>query len=112
MNSSNLKLNTKLAMPTANFVIALTATVATVAQPQPASAQILEIVSGALGGLLKSSSNKYPYPLIAALSLTSAQITPMATTSTYVSLTVCLLVRVLPTLWAFLNQDRSFNKLL
>ena len=54
MTNLNRKLNTGL-------IVALTATLATVAQPQPASAQILEIVSGALGGLLKS---KQPQPQI------------------------------------------------
>ena len=54
MTNLNRKLNTGL-------IVALTATLATVAQPQPASAQILEIVSGALGGLLKS---KQPQPQV------------------------------------------------
>ncbi|MEM9508769.1 MAG: hypothetical protein AAFW67_04145 [Cyanobacteria bacterium J06638_38] len=54
MTNKNRKFNTGL-------IIALTASLATIAQPQPASAQILEIVSGALGGLLKS---KQPQPQI------------------------------------------------
>ncbi|MEO0836545.1 MAG: hypothetical protein AAFY16_11315 [Cyanobacteria bacterium J06642_3] len=54
MTNKNRKFNTGL-------IIALTASLATIAQPQPASAQILEIVSGALGGLLKS---KQPQPQV------------------------------------------------
>ncbi|MEL7409816.1 MAG: hypothetical protein AAFN00_23250, partial [Cyanobacteria bacterium J06558_2] len=54
MTNFNRKLTTGL-------IIALTASVATVAQPQPASAQILDIVTGALGGLLKS---KRPQPQV------------------------------------------------
>ncbi|MEM7593528.1 MAG: hypothetical protein AAF383_18780 [Cyanobacteria bacterium P01_A01_bin.83] len=54
MTNKNRKFNTGL-------IIAVTASLATIAQPQPASAQILEIVSGALGGLLKS---KQPQPQV------------------------------------------------
>ena len=54
MTNKNRKINTGL-------IIALTASLATISQPQPASAQILEIVSGALGGLLKS---KQPQPQV------------------------------------------------
>lgn len=54
MKNFTHKINTGLA-------IALTATVATLAQPQPASAQILEVVSGALGALVKS---KQPQPQV------------------------------------------------
>ncbi len=55
MNSSIRQFNPRL------IIIALTATIATVAQPQPASAQILEIVSGALGALVRS---KQPQPQV------------------------------------------------
>lgn len=43
------------------LLVALTATVATVAQPQPASAQLLEIAAGALNSLVRS---KQPQPQI------------------------------------------------
>lgn len=55
MKSSIRQFNPRL------IIIALTATIATVAQPQPASAQILEIVSGALGALVRS---KQPQPQV------------------------------------------------
>ncbi|HEY9767334.1 MAG TPA: hypothetical protein V6C71_02360 [Coleofasciculaceae cyanobacterium] len=55
MNSSIRQFNPGL------IIIALTATIATVAQPQPASAQILEVVSGALNALVRS---KQPQPQV------------------------------------------------
>ena len=48
------KLNTGL-------LVALTATVATVAQPQPASAQLLEVAAGALNALVRS---RQPQPQV------------------------------------------------
>ena len=69
MKSSIRQFNPKL------IIIALTATIATVAQPQPASAQILEIVSGALGALVRS---KQPQPQVITQVVQHSPIAPQS----------------------------------
>jgi|GEM_PF-2711444 len=57
MNNSTRKFNTGLA-------IALTATIATVAQPQPASAQILDIAAGVLNTIVGNRQPQQPPQII------------------------------------------------
>ena len=54
MSNFNRRLN-------AGLLVAFTATVATVARPQPASAQLLEVVGGAINALVRS---KQPQPQV------------------------------------------------